>query len=102
LTELSPLKVRKTAFRQNPAKKLPGNSPVNNQSAAVFKKKQIAVAFIVSAAAMIAVPIFVFCMLRLVRELAVSSAAPRAPAVAEKLRQLAAIAEARIRGQTDK
>jgi len=73
---------------------------VNNRIVPV--KNQIVLVFIAGAAAIVAVPIFVFCMIRLVWELATAWAAPRAPIVAEKIRQLAAAAEARISGQTDK
>jgi hypothetical protein len=73
---------------------------VNNPNVPV--KNQIGLVVIAGAAAIVAVPIFVFCMIRLVWELATSWAAPRAPIIAEKIRQLAAAAETRISGQTDK
>jgi hypothetical protein len=65
-------------------------------------KKQIIVAFIVVGAIVIATPILVLGMFRLVWELAISLATPRAPIVTDKIRQLAAAAETRMSGRTDK
>jgi hypothetical protein len=65
-------------------------------------KKQIIVAFIVVGAIVIATPIFVLGMFRLVWELAISLATPKAPIVTDKIRQLAAAAETRMSGRTDK
>jgi hypothetical protein len=65
-------------------------------------KKQIIVAFIVVGAIVIATPILVLGMFRLVWELAISLAPPGAPIVTDKIRQLAAAAETRMSGRTDK
>jgi len=73
---------------------------VNNRIVSV--KNQIAPVLIAGAAAIAAIPIFIFCLFRLLRELATSWAAPRAPVFAEKIRQLAVTAAGRISGQTDK
>jgi hypothetical protein len=65
-------------------------------------KNQINVAAIVVGAIIVAIPIFILGMVRLVLELAISLARPRAPIVTDKIRQLAAAAEARMSGRTGK
>jgi len=63
-------------------------------------KNQITVVLIVVGAILIATPIFVLGMFRLVWELVISLATPRAPIVTDKIRQLAAAAESRMSGRT--
>lgn len=65
-------------------------------------KNQINVAVIVLLAIIVAVPIFILGMVRLVSELAIALARPRAPIVTDKIRQLAAAAETRMSGRTGK
>jgi len=65
-------------------------------------KNQVNVALIVVGAIIIAIPIFILGMFRLVWELAISLATPRAPLVTDKIRQLAAAAETRMSGRTGK
>jgi hypothetical protein len=65
-------------------------------------KNQIIVPLIVVGAIIVAIPIFILGTFRLVWELAVSLATPRAPMVTDKIRQLAAAAETRMSGRADK
>jgi hypothetical protein len=62
-------------------------------------KNQIFIAFIVVGAIIIAIPVFIFGVIRLVWDVAISLAAPRAPIAAKKIRQVAAAAEAHISGR---
>ena len=64
-------------------------------------KNQIAPVFIAGAAAIVAVPIVIFCLIRLAWQLATAWTAPRAPMIAKKIKLLVAIAEAHISGQKD-
>jgi hypothetical protein len=64
-------------------------------------KNQIVVALIAVGAIVIAIPIFIFGLVRLVCDLGISSTAPKWPDVSKKLRHLAEAAEARIGTQTD-
>ena len=73
---------------------------MNNRN--VPLKNQIALVVIAGAAGVVAVPIFVFGISRLAWGLATSWAAPRAPVIAKKIRELAVAAETRISGQRDK
>ena len=65
---------------------------------AVFQTR-IATAFVVIAATIVAIPVFVCLLIARVCELGVSWIVPRTPVAAGKLRQLAEIAETRISGQ---
>jgi hypothetical protein len=65
-------------------------------------KNQIIVAGIVVGAIIVAIPMLILGMVRLVSELAISLARPRAPIVTDKIRQLAAAAETRMSGRTGK
>jgi hypothetical protein len=65
-------------------------------------KNQIIVAVIVVGAIIVAIPMLILGMVRLVSELAISLAKPRAPIVTDKIRQLAAAAETRMSGRTGK
>jgi hypothetical protein len=65
-------------------------------------KNQIIVAVIVVGAIIVAIPMLILGMVRLVSELAISLARPRAPIVTDKIRQLAAAAETRMSGRTGK
>jgi hypothetical protein len=65
-------------------------------------KNHIIVAVIVVGAIIIAIPMVLLGMVRLVSELAISLARPRAPIVTDKIRQLAAAAETRMSGRTGK
>jgi hypothetical protein len=65
-------------------------------------KNQIIVAVIVVGAIIVAIPMLILGMVRLVSELAISLARPRAPIVTDKIRQLAAAAETRVSGRTGK
>jgi hypothetical protein len=65
-------------------------------------KNQIIVAVIVVGAIIVATPMLILGMVRLVSELAISLAKPRAPIVTDKIRQLAAAAETRMSGRTGK
>ena len=65
---------------------------------AVFQN-QIATAFVIVAATIIAVPVFVYLLIARMCEIGVSWIVPRTPIAADKLRQLAEMAETRISGQ---
>jgi hypothetical protein len=65
-------------------------------------KNLTAIIFIVAGAIIVAVPIVILGLIRIVWKLGLSLAAPRAPLVAEKIRQVAEAAEARISGQISK
>ncbi|HMF20943.1 MAG TPA: hypothetical protein VKG24_02285 [Pseudolabrys sp.] len=65
-------------------------------------KNPIIVALMVAGAIIIATPIVIFGLIRVLWKLGTSLATPRAPVIAEKIRQLAEAAEARISGQKDK
>jgi hypothetical protein len=65
-------------------------------------KNQIIVPLIVVGAIVIAIPIFILGIFRLVWELAMSLATPRAPIVTDKIRKLAAAAETRMSGRAGK
>jgi hypothetical protein len=67
-------------------------------------KNTIAATFIVVGAIVIAIPIAILGLIRVIWEVGISLATPRAPIVAERMRQLAEAAEAHISGhiQVDK
>jgi len=65
-------------------------------------KDRIIVAAIVAGAIIIAIPIAILGVIKVLWDFSISLATPKAPVVAEKIRQLAEAAESRISGQTDK
>jgi len=65
-------------------------------------KDRIVVAAIVAGAIVIAIPIGIIGVIKVLWDFGISLATPKAPVVAEKIRQLAEAAETRISGQTDK
>ena len=65
-------------------------------------KNLIVVALIVAGAIIIALPIAILGLIKVVWDLGISLTTPGAPVVAEKIRQLAEVAELRISGQADK
>lgn len=65
-------------------------------------KDRIIVAAILAGAIIIAIPIAILGVIKVLWDFGISLATPKAPVVAEKIRQLAEAAETRISGQTDK
>ena len=65
-------------------------------------KNLIVVALIVDGAIIVALPIAILGLIKVVWDLGICLTTPSAPIVAEKIRQLAEVAELRISGQADK
>jgi len=65
-------------------------------------KDRIVVAAIVAGAIIIAIPIGILGVFKVLWDFGISLATPKAPVVAEKMRRLAEAAETRISGRTDK